>query len=194
MGRRGFTLVEVIISMAIVAAVAVIAMASLRFTLDVSERGEEAAEEAFIKRYFSGEFRRLAASAYPYRDEDGEILFRGEEHALSFVTSGATAMSGAPWGGARLLEYSMNGGRLLLREAQVPYAHFAPGRPALITAFAERIEFSYLGPSGWERVWEISSENMLPRAIRVVLHISGRKEPLVFRADININTRRERAE
>lgn len=191
--NRGFTLVEVIISIAIVAVVALIALASLRLALGVWDRGEEAAEEASVKRYFSGEFRRLVASAYPYRDEEGEILFRGEGHSLLFVTAGSVARSGSPWGGARLLEYSMVGGRLSLKEAQVPYAPFATGRPSLITAYAERVEFSYLGVSGWERAWDASAEKRLPRTIRAAVYLADRNEPLTFDADINIGTIEEEA-
>jgi len=183
--KKGFTLVEVIISTAIVAVVALIALASLRFALGVWDRGAEAAEEAAVKRYFSGEFRRLVASAYPCEDEDGEILFHGEESSLSFVSAGRTASTGMPWGGVRLLEYSMDEGRLFLKEAQVPYAPFAAARPSLITACAERVEFSYLGLSGWERAWDAAEEKRLPKAIRAAVYLSNKKKPLIFEAGIN---------
>lgn len=178
MGRRGFTLIEVLISISVVAVIALTALAALRFGLGVWESGDRAAEEAFMKRYLSGEMRKALASAYPYRDEDGEIIFRGGPESLAFVASGRTASANALWGGAALLRYSVAEEGLVLDESILPLADGA-GRRSLIAGGAASLNFAYFGDGAWRSEWDAALMKRLPEAVMV--RLSGNTgEPVSF--------------
>ncbi|MBW7956982.1 MAG: hypothetical protein H3C68_03735 [Deltaproteobacteria bacterium] len=159
---------EVLISISVVAVIALTALAALRFGLGVWESGDRAAEEAFMKRYLSGEMRKALASAYPYRDEDGNILFLGAPESLAFVTSGRTASPDVSWGGAMLLRYSVSGEGLLLEETTLPLADGA-GKRSVVAGAAAALEFAYFGDGAWRNDWDAALMKKLPEMVRVTL-------------------------
>jgi len=175
--KGGFTLLEVLISVSVVAVIALTALAALKFGLGVWESGDRAAEEAFMKRYLSGELRRALASAYPYRDEDGNILFRGGPESLAFVTSGRTASIGVPWGGAAFLRYSVSGEGLVVDESALPLSGGA-GKRSVVTGAAVAMEFAYFGDGEWRNEWDAALAEKLPEIVRVSL--SGNGGPVSF--------------
>lgn len=180
MGSRGFTLLEALISLSIMAVVALTALAALRFGIGVMERGEMAADEAFIMRYFSGHFQSVCASAYPYATDDGALVFEGRADRLALVSAALPPHPGVPWGGARLVEYSSGERGLAVREATVPSA----GEPAIegipLSISVERASFAYLGESGWEQGWDAGARQRLPDAVKATIYIRGRQEPMTF--------------
>lgn len=171
---------EVLISISVVAVIALTALAALRFGLGVWESGDRAAEEAFMKRYVSGEMRKTLASAYPYRggEGEGEIIFLGGPESIAFVTSGRTVSPGVPWGGAVLIRYSATGDGLLLEESTLPLAD-GGGKRSVVAGAAAALEFAYFGDGAWRNEWDAALTKKLPQMVRV--RLSGNSgDPVSF--------------
>ncbi|MBE7414313.1 MAG: hypothetical protein HS130_03405 [Deltaproteobacteria bacterium] len=159
---------EVLISISVVAVIALTALAALRFGLGVWESGDRAAEEAFMKRYVSGEMRKALASAYPYRDGEGNIIFLGGPESIAFAASGRTASPEVPWGGAILLRYSVTGDGLVLEESTLPLAGRI-GKRSVVTGAAASLEFAYFGDGAWRDEWDAAIMKKLPQMVKVRL-------------------------
>lgn len=172
MGRAGFTLIELVLSTALLALVLLVALASLHFGARLWESGGRTAEHGWVKRYFTTAFHDDVSSAYPYPGRDG-VLFTGTVASLSFATAKG-AFPGLPWGGARLVEYSMEEGRLVLRERALPLADSGgPARSTELSREVREVRFSYLGPSGWQDEWDGARDDGLPLAVRAALYLNG---------------------
>src|SRR5437867_2429623 len=89
--ERGFTLLEVVIALAIVGALLVIAFGGLRVGLSAWGKGEDRAEAHQHLRSLMTLLARSIGGAYPYRIAPEEapvpvVVFEGEADSLSFVT------------------------------------------------------------------------------------------------------------
>lgn len=178
MNRRGFTLIELILSVSLVSVILLVAVSSLSFGSRLWESGYRMADHGWIKRYFQAGFRSDVSSAYPYPTEDG-VLFKGTPGRLVFVSANG-AVAGLPWGGARLVEYAVEDGRLVMKEEALPSAEVGHARTLEISSDIETIRFSFLGSSGWEDEWDGIAKNALPRAVKAAVTIKDRKDSFEF--------------
>lgn len=192
MGRRGFTLIELVLSTSLVALVLLVALSSVRFGTRLWESGYRVADQGWVKRYFTTGFQNDIASAFPYRDKDG-ILFKGTPGRLVFVTaSSATAL---PWGGARLVVYEMEDGRLVMREEVLPLAEERTfTKTTELSREVEDIRFAFLGSSGWEDEWDGIEKDALPLAVKAEVLIKGRSEPEEFSMPVMMRSKRDTTE
>src|SRR2546426_11887117 len=90
-GERGFTLLELIIALAIVGALLAVAFGGLRVALAAWTQGEDRAEAHQHLRGIAVILERALATAHPYRAPLGAspeptLLFRGTETRVEFVT------------------------------------------------------------------------------------------------------------
>src|SRR5205085_12285494 len=88
---RGFTLVEVLIALAIVGLLLTIAFSGLRVAMAAWTRGEDRAEAHQHVRAIAFTMARALGAAYPYRGAKGEApevitLFHGAAQKLEFIT------------------------------------------------------------------------------------------------------------
>src|SRR5215475_2491121 len=88
---RGFTLLEMLIALTIVAALVTIALAGLRVGMAAWGQGEERAEAHQHLRSLAFVLGRSLGATYPYRGAFGNtpesvLLFRGTENRVEFVT------------------------------------------------------------------------------------------------------------
>lgn len=178
MDRRGFTLIELVLSTSLVALVLLIALSSLSFGTRLWESGYRVADQGWVKRYFLASFQNDIASAYSYRDKDG-ILFRGTPTHLAFVS--ASAVAGVPWGGVRLVEYEFENRRLVTKESLLPLSEErSVPREIELSKEVEDIRFSYLGSSGWVDEWDGMEIDELPLAVKAAVIIKGDAKPEEF--------------
>ncbi len=177
----GFTFLEVIISLTIMALMVVVIYGALRLGIRAAERGEEQKEANQRMRATFSLIRRQLKSAYPYPIQDqGEsfVYFIGERDEVSFISSASRPESG----GFEKITYVVQGrGRnkeLWVRiSTPVLPIDLVEGREgvlsqeALILTGVKEISWEYLWKVGdeveWRQEWSGKKERTLPKAIRV---------------------------
>jgi general secretion pathway protein J len=100
-GRRGFTLLEVLVALAIVGALLVIAFSAMRVALGAWRQGEDRTEAYQHVRGVALSLARTVGSAYPYQGPRGEtpesaLLFLGSDKRLEFVAQSPAMPLPAP--------------------------------------------------------------------------------------------------
>jgi prepilin-type N-terminal cleavage/methylation domain-containing protein len=169
-GDRGFTLLEVLVSLTIMALITTVAFAGLSIGIDSWHRGSRKIDE--LDRQFTIErvVRRQIGLA-------GSVI-RGDRDHLEFLTSYSLANgSGDPvW-----VKYALEGSDLLYSEA--PSAQYIPDQtiPALSQTFRavsmNGFQYLYAGPSQYDWFTETMKDN--PAAVRVDLYGDVLTIPLV---------------
>ena len=192
-GRRGFTLLEVVLAMASLALVASICYGAFFLGIRSVEKGEVAVVTAQRLRVASDILIRQVKSAVPFpaRNGDGDVFpyFIGTERGLSFVTAAGQLNGG---GMARVVyhvEQGQNGLALILDEESKFSPDSlgtdgidAPGeRSAILMEGFEDLQFKYLSADdledetsrGWTSKWgnakDAEFEDIIPRAIRITI-------------------------
>jgi prepilin-type N-terminal cleavage/methylation domain-containing protein len=180
---RGFTLLEVVISLTIIAMIALLVYATVDVTGYAVGGGERAAEQSQRVRIVADIMMRQIKSTaiYRARDEDYDYpYFRGARRDLAFVT--AAAQTGG--GGLSLVTYRVEPGpRLVLSEATAfsPEAlglgrlEEIPAQSAVLLDGFTDLHFEYLRSDDtgteyeWEPTWDGKDEEELPGAVRLVI-------------------------
>ena len=194
-GSAGFTLLEMIVSLTILAGIAAFLVVAFRLAGASIERGEAEAKEMARLRAGIAIFERSIRSADPsvltVEDESMPYFF-GESKRLRFLS--ASSLSSVPGGGFRLLcffeaERTAGGTGMSVADASPFRAEgvaswdgtegarmFLPG--------ATDVTFSYSpGPSEdgtweWFDTWDIRETASLPRAVRVTFTTQSENGPL----------------
>jgi general secretion pathway protein J len=194
--REGFTLLEMIVSLSILAAIAAFIVVAFRLTGHSLTRGEE--EAAGMARLRAGMeiLERGIRSAEPtavLTFEGSPIpYFRGEGGKLRFLSAGApSSLSG---GGFRLLSFfgedpSRKSRGLLLSEASPMRTEGVADwegaeNPRVLLSEASQVTFSYSpGPTKegkweWAEEWDSREKKSLPAAVRVEFVTPSESGPL----------------
>lgn len=195
-GSGGFTLLEVIVSLSIVAVIAATIAVSFRLAGDSIERGEGKAREMARLRAGIAILERTIRSAdrSTVPGSDGPApFFLGERGRIRFLSG--IPVSGGSRGGYRLLcfsgreEAAVPGGGMTVSESS-PFRVegaaawegekdrriFLPGVREVAFSFSE-------GPSpegkwGWAETWDARESGKLPAAVRVEFTTSPGGTPL----------------
>ena len=176
--ERGFTLVELIIALAIVGALLVVAFGGLRVAIGAWRRGDERAETQQHIRSLTLALAHAIGAAYAYngvrvQGETPVVLFKGEENRLEFVTQSSPFPADMPLAfTAVVVELRTDGERpgLVIRQRVLPnYDPFTEAKPVLEDDTIQTLQLSYLGEGGWQSGWEPQTDGALPRAIRIAL-------------------------
>jgi len=187
---RGFTLVELLIALAIVGALLVIAFAGMRVALAAWRQGEDRAEAHQHVRSIALVLARSMSAAYPYSAPRGlgptpSLLFGGTATRLEFVTQTAPYPAALPIAfTAVIFEVSDKAERpgLVIRQRVLPNRNpFTDAEVAFNDPTVAELTFSYLDENGaWQDTWDTEQRKTLPRAIRVGVgtRIGGRAETL----------------
>jgi prepilin-type N-terminal cleavage/methylation domain-containing protein len=175
---RGFTLLELLIALAIVGLLLVIAFTGLRVGIVAWTRGEDRAEAHQHVRALAFTMTRALSAAYPYRGAKGEapevvMLFNGAEQKLEFVTQAPplplqvhiafTAVSIS-------LESGDDAG-LVVRERPLPNRDpFTKGEIVMRDPAVTSVAFKFQNEDGdWVDSWDGQEMKALPRGIRLTL-------------------------
>ena len=191
-GACGFTLLEMVAALAILALIVGSIAAGIRLASRSMERGEAVARDAARLRATVGIVERAVRSLSPLPLPDGDktaVYFSGEGDRLRFLTDLAPATIGG--GGARLISFfGLSGPEGGLAVATAPA--FRPGGAGswegtegarLLVPGATDISFTYSGgPSkggSWEWLseWKPDESRSFPAAVRVEFNVPGEEGP-----------------
>jgi general secretion pathway protein J len=178
-GERGFTLLELVLALSIVAVMLTVLFGGLRVSLRAWARGEERAEALQHGRGLTQLVEQALAGTYPFQGQldqnsQAQLLFIGEADRLSFVTVSPPIPLPAPLA-FTAVTFSTGAGStpgLTVREKALPnFDPFEQVAPSLVDPSVTAIRFRYLrGADGaWEDTWDVVQEQSLPSAIEVTL-------------------------
>jgi general secretion pathway protein J len=185
-GARGFTLLELMIGLALLGLIMTLIFAGLQLSIRGWDEAEAAGERANRIRLVQSLLLRELSAVYPYRWKgtvDRNIAFVGVGNSLRFVSS---APPRAGQGGLNLVELffarSAQGVRLLMRR-QIPareqrdFDLLEKEDSVVLLEGLESAAFEFFGsdtPAGkpsWRDRWE--DPQRLPRLVRVSLRANG---------------------
>ena len=181
--RKGFTLLELVIALVILAMIAGSVAAGIRLAVGSIERGEAVTRDAARIRAVIGIFERALLSADPLPIPVGDnttAYFVGEEKSVRFLTVGAP--SAVHGGGSRLISFfertAGEGSGIAVATASPFLAEGAERwegteNARILVPGAGELAFTYsAGPTeegAWEWVpaWDQNETGRLPAGVRV---------------------------
>ena len=195
--NHGFTLLEVMISLAVLGLIVLMVFGVFRMGISAWERGDAIKDEYQKMRVASQLISRQIKSAVPYKiksskAEGDHLAFEGSAHSLKFV-------SALPWranqaGGFVYVVYEFKeggreGGKLILYEQRVLNKDFMAEEPkeeSGVSLFEEisNVHFEYYRQekpdqnksAEWLDAWNAKEEKELPSALRMTLVTQKGKE------------------
>lgn len=197
----GFTLVELVLALSIVAIMVTILFGGLRVGLRAWQRGEARASTLQHSRSMTQLLEEALGGVYPYMGltEQGTvtpvIYFKGEADRVYFVTVSPPIPLSAtiPFVAVTL---AMDAGQtpgLSIREKAMPnFDPFEAIAPLLVDPTIASVRFRYQRDAGtWEETWDSVEERSVPRAIEVTLTTTANDSteqlpPLVVPIRVNL--------
>jgi len=173
---RGFTLLELMLALGIVAVVVVVLLGGLRVGLGAWQRAEAHSMALDHTRSALALVEHALDGAFPYRvtpegKQQPQILFEGAPDRLTFATFSPPFPTGSPAAFTAVILSGDMGG-LTVRQQVLPN-WIVPERlePVLVDAATSTVRFRYLPVEGevWQDEWDMSTEDGLPRAVEVTL-------------------------
>jgi prepilin-type N-terminal cleavage/methylation domain-containing protein len=173
---KGFTLLELLLALGIVALLLVIVSGGLRVGLTAWQRGEERTAKLDRARSLVVLLEHALAGTYPYRvtpetEQEPRILFDGRPDRLTFATLSPPLPIG-PTTAFSAVSLAADGGGLALRQQVLPNRIVLDRLdPILVDAQTTTVRFRYLGqePEAWQDAWDITKKETLPRAVEITL-------------------------
>jgi prepilin-type N-terminal cleavage/methylation domain-containing protein len=175
-GRRasGFTLIEIVIALSLVAALLAITFGGLRVGMAAWRQGDARAERLQHARSLSQVMARALGGAHPYRvdaagAEPAPPAFEGERDRLAFVTARPPVPLAAPIA-FTAVSLSHEEAGLTIREGALPNRDlFARLAPVLVDPSVAGLQFRYLRGEDrtWAERWDAAAEQALPAAVEI---------------------------
>jgi general secretion pathway protein J len=189
----GFTLIEVVIAMSLLALIMVLLYSGLTFALRSWDAGDANGRRVADRRLGENFLRREMTEMFPMRWKDATVLkfaFEGERDHLKFVSSRPAGMS---QGGLSLVSLDVQPGteprsrNLVMRRAMpddeaVDFAPLDKAEPSLLITNVESVQFSYFGAESdfiepkWSDSWTFKGAIPLLVKLRVTT-VDGRVLP-----------------
>jgi general secretion pathway protein J len=196
-GKKGFTLIEVVVTLTIVGFVLLIVFGVMRLGISAWEKGETAQEDDQRIRVLTQLFCRQIKSVVPYKIKspkaEGDYLaFEGKAHSLKMVTALpllTQRAEGFVFAVYELQEGRREGKRLVLYEQRALNKDFMDIPPkeesgVPILEELEDVRFEYFRDEDpektrsaeWVEEWDAKEEKELPKALRMKLILKKGKE------------------
>lgn len=181
---RGFTLVEVVLAVTILAVVVLLATTALRVGLRAWEAGQRRADVQQEGRALVELISEALGGALPYQGRLGlaperVVLFEGEAEEVRFVTSAPALVLDAPVAPFHAVVLGRKGlEELRVVERLVPAEEpFGPGPERVLSRSVTRFNLAYRDASGeWQERWDGRAAGGLPTAVRFELMIAGTRQ------------------
>jgi len=189
--RNGFTLIEMLVALAVFALIAGGALALLRFSVDAELAGRVRTEQLAAMRRFVSVWTADMAQAVPRpsRDEAGAVhaaLESGGVVLVRLTRSGWENLDASPRPSLQKVEWRWDGKALV--RAGYPYPDGAaaePGAAMLPLGAAPRLRFRS-SDGNWHDRWEPQRRAEMPSAIEILLPQPG-GEPLRLVSLVGVN-------
>ena len=187
---RGFTLLELLIALAIVGLVLTIAFSGLRVAMAAWTRGEDRADAHQHVRALAFTLARALGATYPYRAAKGEapevvMLFNGAEQRLEFVTQTPPLPLQASVAFTAVvisLEQSGDEQGLIVRERALPNRDpFTKGDIVMRDVSVTSLTLKFQTDDGqWVDAWDGQEVKAIPRGVQVAIGttVNGRTQTL----------------
>ena len=187
--QRGFTLVELLLALAIVGALVAIAFGGLRLAVSAWQRGEDRAEAHQHVRSVALGLARAMSSAYPYRASrsvapDPVVLFAGTETRVEFVSQTPPFPFAIPIAfTAVVLSFEETGepGLVIKQRALPNQEPFDKAETVYRDPSVTALKLAYLDEGGgWKDTWDGVEAKATPKAVRITVatSLNGRVEEL----------------
>lgn len=187
--QGGFTLIEVLLALAIVGALLVIAFAGLRVAVTAWQRGEDRAEAHQHLRSVALSLARAVSTTYPYRASrslapEPVLLFAGSDTRIEFVSQAAPFPFAIPIAfTAVVLAFDESGERgLVVRQRALPNEDpFDKAEVVYRDQTVTALKFAYLDEAGgWQDSWNGAETKTTPKAVKITVatNLNGRAEEL----------------
>jgi prepilin-type N-terminal cleavage/methylation domain-containing protein len=172
--ERGFTLVEVMVSLVIMVMVVTVAFSGIRIGLNAWERGGRAVDRMDKQATLERLIQRQLALAYPLEltaNKEQVVMFRGSASRIEFVSDYSMADGAVDF---RKIDYAIDNGRFLYAEQGLfgysPSADEPLPERELVTLTAG--SFQFLGKDQndkpvWLNEWKLGGG--VPAAVKVEL-------------------------
>jgi general secretion pathway protein J len=185
MTRRGFTLIEVVIALAIVAALLTVMFGGLRVGVAAWRQGDARAEALQHTRSVSQLLTRALAGAHPYRagaagPEAARLVFVGESDRIAFVTATPPMPFPVPIAFAAVA-ITRDGSGLVFWQKPLPDRDpFERLAPVVTDATVAALRLRYRRPTdparaqdgAWDDRWDGAQEPTLPAAVEIRLTVT----------------------
>jgi general secretion pathway protein J len=179
----GFTLIEVVIALCLVAALLAITFGGLRVGMAAWRQGDARAAQLQRIRSLNEVLARAVGGAYPYQRETagenpGPPAFEGEADRLAFVTTRPPVPLAAPLA-FTAVALTQEAAGLTIREGALPSrAPLADLAPVLVDGSGAALRFRYLRGQdrSWVERWDPATAEGLPAAVEITV---GDQPPLV---------------
>lgn len=185
--ERGFTLVEVVLAMTLLATMMLLLYSGLGFALRSWDAAEANGRRFADRRVAQNFLRREIAELFPMRWKDPmevKVAFDGQPDALRFVSSRAP---GIQLGGLALVGLTVEEGRergtrdLVMRrampdDAAVDFGPLEQGEPHVILEGVESVQFRYFGAENdfsepqWHDAWKFPAR--VPQMVRMTVRVA----------------------
>jgi general secretion pathway protein J len=178
----GFTLVELVVAMVLLATMMLLLYAGISFALRSWDAGDAVGRRTTDRRVGENFLRRELAETFPMRWKDAatlKVAFEGQAQRLRFVSSRA---AGASLGGLSLVGLEVEGDarkqerHLVMRRAMPDEAakDFKPlddAKPSILLEGVDNVSFAYFGTVNdfadpeWSDTWPYP--NRVPQMVRI---------------------------
>ncbi|MGR9071695.1 MAG: prepilin-type N-terminal cleavage/methylation domain-containing protein [Gammaproteobacteria bacterium] len=186
--NHGFTLIEVIIAMTLLAVMMLLLFAGMRISIRNWDAGvnkmEEVGRMAAVRHFFNRQLRIVRPLQDNFSEEEPVFSFQGERQSLRFVASSPESAGRYGQQSFTVFLKKTEPGNRILVASMIPFYPSAEGeewKPEEVTILEhiDRFELFYYGAleaeeeQGWHDEW---MSDHLPGLIKVVVAVEG-KEP-----------------
>jgi general secretion pathway protein J len=195
---RGFTLIEIVLAVSILAVIVLLATSALRVGVRAWEAGQRRVDVQQESRALVELLSEALSGAYPYQVRpDGPspervVLFEGEAEEVRFVTNAPPLVLDAPAAPFHAVVLGRKGDEgLRLVERVVPAEEpFAAGTERVLSRSVTRFSLAYRDETGlWQERWDGKGAKGIPTAVRIELGIgTARAAPLVVHLPLGKRT------
>jgi general secretion pathway protein J len=190
---RGFTLIEVVLALALLATIMVLLYSGLSFALRSWDAGDANGRRVADQRLGENFLRREMTEMFPMRWKDATVVkfaFEGEEDHVRFVSARPPGIQQSGLALVSLEMQEVEGSRarnLVMRRAMpndeaVDFGPLQRAEPAILMTNLESVAFAYFGAENdfaepkWTESWSFAGS--VPQLIRVrVKTADGRAVP-----------------